>query len=173
MMGAALVLLAVAVGTTARGGSAADGWTALYPLHQPLSLSLPTTWTNSEPPAGTRFYAQSPTADANVELYVGAFPGRAATFTSTMFRRAREVYLAQDPNATIRSRTLTLPAGRAIEVITRLVRSSGSRSYPLSVQSYAFLHEGIVYEFVYLTLTPKVGTYVPIFEKSARSIRFR
>ena len=83
-----------------------------------------------------------------------------------------QVYLAQDPNASIRSRRVAFSAGHGFEVITTLVRRAGSRSYPLSILSYVFLHGGDSYEFVYYTSTPRAGLYFPVFNESARSIRF-
>jgi hypothetical protein len=96
---------------------------------------------------------------------VSAYPGSSAAFTAAAYRAARQTYLAQDPKASIQSRTVSLPGGRAFEVIASLVRRSGSHSYPLSVKTYTFLRGGKVYQFVYLTLTPKAGTYFPVFER--------
>lgn len=164
---------ALAMSSPSGASTGASEWTTLYPVGQPVSLSLPSSWQNTQPPQGESFYSFSPDSYANVQLTVSTYAGAAASFSSDLYKRARQVYLAQDPKATIRSRTVALPAGHAFEVITRVVRRVGSRSYPLSVQSYAFLHRGKVFEFVYLTYTPRVGVYFPLFDRSARSIRFR
>ncbi len=89
-----------------------------------------------------------------------------------MYQRARQVYLVDDPKASVRWRTLTLSTGHAIEIIASYVRRTKTKSFPLSTQSYLFLRGGKAYEFVYLTSTPKAGTYFPVFAESARSIRF-
>jgi hypothetical protein len=137
-----------------------------------VRLSLPISWANEPPPTGASVFSRSPDTSSSVELDVSAYSGTPAEFTAAAYRAARQTYLAQDPKARIRSQTVALPAGRVFEVTARLVRRAGSRTYPLSVIVYTFLRGGKLYQFVYITLTPKVGTYVPIFERSARSIRF-
>jgi hypothetical protein len=165
-----LVLGSAAV---AHAGRQADTWTTLYPVHQPVSLGLPDSWMNDPGTGRASFFSKSLDGSANVELDVSAYPGSFAALTSALYTSARQTYLAQDPKARIRSRAVALPGGRAFEVITTLVRRSGSRWYPLSVKSYSFMRGGKVYQFVYMTLTPRIGTYFPVFERSARSIRFR
>lgn len=156
------------------GLGARPGWTQYTPLHLPVTVGLPLSWSISgSPPQGTRFYATVPPGGIDyVELLYSSYAGRASDFVSTMSARARQYYLTQDPKASIRSRTITLPGGKAFEVITSLIRTNGSRSYPLSIDDYSFLHGGHVYEFLYLCETPKVGVYFPVFSQSARTIRF-
>lgn len=167
------VSMLLTAATAADAGRSSGGWTTLYPVRQPVTLSLPVSW-QTEAPSGLDevFFSQSPDTLASVEILVSSYQGSPATFAADMSRRARAVYLAQDPKARVRSRTITRPEA-GLEVITSLVRRENSKAYPLSVESYAYLHHGKIYEFVYLTLTPKIGTYYPVFARSAGSIRFK
>lgn len=172
----ALVMLAtgsLAMSSASVAGAGTSGWTTFYPVHVPVTFNLPATWEAAAPPQGSRFYAQTPLGDANVMLNVSQYQGAASGFVADMYSRARQVYLAQDPQASVRSRKISLPAGEGFEVIGKLVRKLGSRSYPLSVESYVFLHGHQAYEFVYTTLTPKAASYFPTFDLSAHSIRFK
>jgi hypothetical protein len=136
-----------------------------------MSVSLPLTWRNTGVSPPDVLNAESPDGTASLEVSVSPDPESSSTFTATMYRRARQVYVAQDPKAEIRSRKITKPMP-GIEVITTLVRKDNGKSYPLSVDSYAFFRQGKVIEFIYLTLTPKIGAYHPIFARSAQSIHF-
>jgi hypothetical protein len=159
-------------GATASVGRAAEDWTTFYPVHQPVALDLPASWTNEPPPSWARFYSRSPDGLASAELDVATFSGSAGEFAAAAYWSARQTYLAQDPKASIRSRAVSLPGGRAFEVITRLVRRRGQHAYPLSVKVFSFLRAHTVYQFIYITRTAKVGAYFPVFDRSARSIRF-
>ncbi|HEX4521273.1 MAG TPA: hypothetical protein VH063_16955 [Gaiellaceae bacterium] len=170
-VGVAITVLATA--TAASAARVNGAWTTFYPVGQPVTVSLPSSWQNSQPSGhGEVFFAESPDAISTLELLVSRYGAPAAGFASDMARRARQVYLAQDPHAVVRSRRVTVSAGNGLEVITSLVRRQGSKSYPLSVESYAFLRHGKIYEFVYLTLTPEAGEYFPVFDRSVHSIRF-
>jgi hypothetical protein len=129
------------------------------------------TWQNTGVSPPDVLYAESPDGAATLEVSVTSQYETSSTFAAMEYRRARQVYLAQDPKAEIRSRKITKPMP-GIEVITTLVRRDNGKSYPLSVDSYAFLRQGKVIEFIYLTLTPRIGAYHPIFARSAQTIHF-
>jgi hypothetical protein len=153
-------------------GAAEPGWTTYHPAHQPVTLALPTTWAMEAPPQGIRFYALFG-KDAYVELAVSTYKGEASDFVATESTSVRKAYLKQDPKATLRSRTIALPAGKAFEVIARLaVKAKGAPSQALSIYDYSFLNRGHVYEFLYAVETAKTGSYTSTFDRSVRSIRF-
>lgn len=170
---AVVVASAAAVPTTAVAAkAAAPGWTSYHPANQPVTLALPSAWAVETPPPGIRFYALTG-KDAYVETAVNTYDGAASDFVSSESASIRKAYLAADPKATLRSRTAALPAGKAFEVIARLVvQKKGSPAQSLTVYDYSFLHHGHAYEFLYAADTTKVGTYVSTFDQSVRSIRF-
>jgi hypothetical protein len=153
-------------------GAADASWTTARVVRLPVTLALPTSWAVFAPSGTTRFFAQAGTRDAYVTLVESGYGGPPSGFAQTELTNARKVYLRQDPKAAISSKTVTLPGGEALEVVTRLVRGTGKHATPLSITDYAFLRAGRVYEFTYVTATPKAGTYAAVFGKSARSIRF-
>jgi len=165
---AAIVTCAVAA---AAAGAAAPGWTTYGPAGLPVKLDLPSNWSSLPPLAGTRFYAVSG-KEAYVELAVSAFHGKAADFVSSESVSVRKAYLALDPKAKLRSRTVSLPAGQAFEVIARItVHKMGAPDQALSIYDYSFLKKARVYEFPYAADTTKAGAYVGTFDTSVRTIR--
>src|SRR6266852_2664343 len=116
----------LALGHVPVGGAGTNGWPTFYPVHLPVTLKLPADCVAAAPPQGTRFYAQTPLGDAQLTLNVAPYQGSASSFVTEMYAKARQVYLAQDPKASIRSRRIGLPAGHGFEVITTLVRRAGS-----------------------------------------------
>jgi hypothetical protein len=122
---------------------------------------------------GVIFYAGTADKTAALSLGVGLFTGSWSAFVSHLYGSARQAYLVQDPKASIRSRTVTLPGGRAFQVIVSWVAHDGTHAYPEYIVHYDLLKNGRQYDFEYICGSKLASAYVPVFAASARSIRFK
>jgi hypothetical protein len=93
-----------------------------------------------------------------------------AQFRTEIARDVRTRELTNDPNASIRSQVVNLPAGRALQTISVYQHQPSHQHY--RVVYYDFWKEGVFHEVQYVCLAKLSGVYVPIFDRSARSIRF-
>jgi len=110
--------------------------------------------------------------DANEAAWLGVLIGPSdeswGEFYRRMYKLRRTEELARDPHASIRTRVVSLRAGRAFESI--VVRSD-PRVGKLREAQLDFLRNGLQYEFEYFCLEKMSGVYVPVFDTSAHSIR--
>jgi hypothetical protein len=165
-------LIVVAVASAAADAAQSSSWTTFYPRHYPVTVQLPDTWQTSTPEAQSAFLAYAPTRYAAVDLAVGTYVASWTSFIKQEYKLSRNVYLQLDPNAQLHSRTVSLPGGRAYELIATFTEHSGGRAYPEHIVHYDFLVDGHQYDFRYTCGSKTVGTYGPLFDASARSIRF-
>jgi hypothetical protein len=88
--------------------------------------------------------------------------------------QARGYYRKLDPTAVVHSRELNLPAGRVLEIVTRVrvPQGAGGRLVTLSVRAYDFLHNGVGVEFQCTSPVARNRVNQPLFDKLARTIHF-
>lgn len=152
---------------------ASPGLTILHVVGLPVSVGVPPGWSVRALPRGDSFFAQS--ADGFAEL--GLTVNRVDTMPFAQFAKlavdsARQNYLTQDPKASIRYRQVRLPAGEAIEVITRYHLGYRGKTLVALAYSYGFHHGRQAYNFTYTTLQPSDSGFSSLAQQSARSIRF-
>jgi hypothetical protein len=166
-----VVLALLGIGVCSAAG-AGGRWTTKHPLHQPVTLTLPSSWSTSPPGRGTEFYAESPADGANVSLWVSPFPTRAHDFVAYESPRTVQYYRTQARKAKVQAQTVQLPAGQAVEVIATFSRKTGGHVYAIVVHDYALLHGGQIYEFAYWGAQSRSAVDLPVADRSAQSIRF-
>ena len=92
-------------------------------------------------------------------------------FAARTAAAGRQFYLSLYPKASYRWRVVTLPAGRAVELIVR-IPAEPSRAAE-AIHAFDFMSGDRSYSFTFATHPAKIGAYLPIFQRAARSIRFR
>jgi hypothetical protein len=162
-------LLAVAV--AAESHAADSPWTRYYASHHPLSLELPPTWRLETLRQGVVLLAQDDETGASMYVYADPAPASAKWFATDRAGAARE-YRALDPKASVRFRMTKLPVGTTLEVIAELTAEQGSPPEPLSVRDYDVFHGGVGYIVVYQGPPKEDAVDLPVFERSAQTIRF-
>jgi hypothetical protein len=129
--------LASAAGATARG------WTTYYPLHQPVTVALPQSWSTEPLSHNQVLNVQDQKSDANINMFVDSPRGMSQSkYLASVIVNARAIYLQMDPKAVIRSRMVSLPCGRALEIIAQYTSGIGSRVSALWEQSYLIVRNG-------------------------------
>jgi hypothetical protein len=136
-----------------------------------VAFSLPRSWLSRDAP----FVAWSPGTDAQVRI--GSAHGTWTTGTryfAWSLAQSRSYYRKLDPSAVIHSRELNLPAGRVLEVVTRIrvPHGAGGRLVTLSVRAYDLLHDGIGLEFQCTSPVAHDRVNQPLFDTLARTIHF-
>ena len=166
MLVAAAILSSVAVSAA----TAPTNWTTLYAARAPASVQLPASWQILAPnDSRVRLSVLSPTRAAWLAVIVGPSDESWGEFYARLYKLRRTEELARDPHASVRTRVLRLPAGRAFESI--IVRTDQSMHQRIREVQLDFLKAGTQYEFEYFCLEKMSGVYVPVFDTSARSIR--
>jgi hypothetical protein len=164
VLGLALAALAAIAAASA---PAATPLVTVHPTHLPLSLRLPTGWHVTSLAPGTRFDAQGPGDSARLAVTTGLYPGTFRAFAAAETAAARSFYRSQDPKASLKVHTITLPSGPALEIDVSLQHGS-----PLAISLFAVLHDMVSYHFTYSTSQSAAAIDQPAFESSARSIVF-
>jgi hypothetical protein len=152
-------------GLTAAGALAAGPLVAVHPRGLGAMLEIPSSWQVSRPSPGDAFAAASVAGDAHLVIAIGLNAGSFKEFVAAETAGARRYYRSQDPDATVAGHLVSLPAGRALE-ITALLHNG------LAVTLFDFQHNDRVYHFSYYTDQSQTAMNQPVFERSARSIRF-
>jgi hypothetical protein len=163
---------ALAVASVSQVDAASPSWDTYFVLHRPMSIALPSSWQTLDPLGGDSLNAGNGQTGTYVQVFVFPNIGSQARFFGGLQNQARQTYLQQDPHAVIRSRMVTMPAGRSLEIIAQLTRIVGSRSLPLWIQNYNFVYAGVGYDVEYQGPPSQDSVNLPIFTQSAQSIRF-
>lgn len=167
------VLAACTASFVAPASALAPGWETYYPLHQPVSVALPEAWSVGALPSGAAFYATNSQTGGSLTVYANANqPATESAYLAHVAKEARQTYLVTDPKAVVRSHSVRLPAGRVLDVVAQLTERVGSHTYRLRDESYNVLHDGIGYSFVYQSLISAGAVDLPVFQRSAQTIRF-
>jgi hypothetical protein len=154
--------------------SQAEQWSTFYVAGTPISVKLPTVWEAQAPDKtdkerGFRIWLRAPSNVAWLGVLTGRVDDGWASFQGRILRDVRVRVFAEDPHATVRTRVTSLPAGHAVESIVAYSQKSpypGERAI-----YYDLLSHGVQYEFEYLCPSNLVGTYLPVFTASARTIQ--
>jgi len=171
---ASVVAFLAALACFAAGSSAARTqpakWTTLHAARSPATVQLPASWQIQVPrDRDIRLVVADPTRAAQLAVIIGPNDESWGQFYARLYKLRRTEELARDPHASIRTRVVNLPAGRAFESI--VVRNDQSIHQRLREVQLDFLKDGKQYEFEYFCLEKMNGIYVPIFDTSAHSIR--
>jgi hypothetical protein len=165
-------IAALAASLAAQGDAAAPGWDTYFVLHRPMSIALPATWGTLNTIDGDSFNAGNDQTGTYVQVFVYTNVGSQAQFFGGLQTNARQTYLQQDPHAVVRSRMVTTPAGRSLEIIAQLTRIIDSHPVSLWIQNYNFVYAGIGYDVEYQGPPSLDSVDLPLFAQSAQSIRF-
>jgi hypothetical protein len=163
-----------AFGASAKTPSA--GWTTFYVPGTPASVRLPADWEPQAPDKlqfarGFRLWVIAPVGAARLGVGVGRDADESWTeFRERLPRDVRLEVLAKYPKSSIRSRVVTLSARPAVEVI--VIYGSQTRYAGERDVYYYLLKDGVQYIFKYMCLNKQAGTYLPMFDASAGTIRF-
>ncbi|HEX4519645.1 MAG TPA: trypsin-like serine protease [Gaiellaceae bacterium] len=137
----------------------------------PFVLSLPRSWIPGSTASGMENLWNPPTrAEVNTSV-IGHYKSRTNFFTSIL-ASAKEKYLGQDARAVLRSRIVKLPAGRALELIAHVTLKVDGRRSLLWVENYNLFRNGVGYDIEYQGHPPYDGIDIPVWQRSARTIRF-
>jgi hypothetical protein len=160
-------LLLTALACAGGASGAATPLVTVHPAQLRLSFGLPTGWQVTGLHPGTRFEAVARNNSAHLVVSVGSYPGTFQGFKASEMAGASAFYRAQDPSASLTTKTITLPSGTALQ-ITVLLR----RGAPLAIYLFALLHNGVSYHFTYYTAQSLAKADLPDFLRSAQSIQF-
>ena len=172
LVAVAVAALALSAGTTASAATAP--WVTLHPPRvSGASLQLPTDWQPVAPDPPVKFMAQTDDGFTYMMIGSNAYPRQSFDeFAAWIGASGRQFYLSRYPKASFRWRKVTLPVGRAVELIVR-IPAEGPSQPALAVHAFDFMSGNKAYSFTFSTHSAKLGTYLPIFRRSAQSIRFR
>lgn len=140
----------------------------MHPAGLPLTITLPSGWQATGSAPGTKFDAASADGSAHLAVQTGRFAG--GTFPLfAMIEKPSVVahYRAEDPHASVTTKTITLPSGPALESTVRLTHGS-----PLAIYVFALLHGSTTYHFTFYTSQAQAAANKPVFERAAASITF-
>jgi hypothetical protein len=169
----AACLVAVAALSATAANAAAPTWSTYFVLHQPLSLALPDSWSTLASTEGDSFNAGSGEGGAYAQVFVNRNEGATqAQYFAGIQVAARNTYLEQDPKAVIRVRTMTLPAGKTLEVIAQLTRIESAQPLHLWIQNYNFFYKGLGYDVLFECPSPEDTTFLPVFRAIVQTMRF-
>jgi hypothetical protein len=169
-----VVLLVTTVVSFAASSSAAapPGWNTFYAVQQPLSVALPSSWKTAPVPKGAVFNAWNPQTGATLYIFVYSTKLTKSAFFAQVLADAPSGYMEQDPKAVIRTRMVTLPSGKVLELIAELTRHTGSTTDPLWIQNYNVFHNGVSYDIEYAGPPSEDAIDLPVFGRSAETISF-
>lgn len=165
-------LACFAAGSSAASAAAAPpaNWTTLHAARAPATVRLPASWQIQVPKdRDVCLVVADRTRAAQLAVIIGPSDESWGRFYARLYKLRRTEELARDPHASIRTRVVKLPAGRAFESI--VVRNDQSIHQRLREVQLDFLKDGMQYEFEYFCLEKMSGVYVPVFDTSAHSIR--
>jgi hypothetical protein len=146
------------------------GWTTLHAARSPVTVQLPASWQIHVPNGkDVRLLVAERNANAWMGVIIGPNDESRGAFYARLYKLRRTEELARDPHASIHTRVVSLPAGRAFESI--VVRNDQSSHQRIREVQLDFLRDGMQYEFEYFCVEKMSGVYVPVFGTSARSIR--
>jgi hypothetical protein len=146
----------------------------LYPVNQHISVEVPKAWLIDPRPSNSVLAVYPPdTRDVGITLYVHSHPVVPfSSLASETVANAHKLFRTEDPKASIRSRSVSLPVGKAEEVIVRERVERDGRFVDMVINIYVFLHGHRSYQFAYASAADRLAVYLPIFDRSVRSIRF-
>jgi hypothetical protein len=134
-----------------------------------VSLEVPADWTTYQRQANFKLIAGTRDGSTWVGIDFNAYPPEPfARFTTGVAEGGRQWYLSRHPEASFRWRTVALPAARGVELIVRTM----DKRHPEAVHAFDLQHARRAYSFTYSTTAAKIGNSLPVFQRSARSIRF-
>jgi hypothetical protein len=164
------LVLSAAVALVGTAGAAAKQAGSTHPARLPVTFNLPAGWATSATAPGARYDASAGSGYGRLEVTTGgSFPSSLpfSEFVKTETTSARSAYRAKDPKAVVSATKVSLPGGNAVEIHVTLHTGT-----PLAIYLYSFLNHGVTYHFTYFTNASTLGTFLPGFKSSARSIHF-
>ena len=164
---ASLLAVAAVAAVAAAAAPGATPLTTVHPKGLPLAIGLPSGWQATGLIAGSRFDAASANGSAHLDVTTARFPAAFTIFVSFEKTAVRQHYRAEDPKASVTSRLVSLPSGKALETTVFVTHGS-----PLAIYVFALLHNNVGYHFTYFTSQSQASSQRPDFERSARSIKF-
>lgn len=137
----------------------------------PVVVSLPRSWiTGATPDGNQNVWNPLTQAEENVDV-IGSYPTRADFFRSIL-KSSKRQYVGQDRDAAVRSRIVDLPVGPGLELIAHLAAKIDGREFYFSIENYNLFHDGVGYDVEYQGPPSRDGVDVPVWQASARTIRF-